>query len=341
MLEFYKEGSENPFSKLIRKLQLLIINNREASTLMPPAIITFSIVVFSLPAVSQGVKVFIIPIVLCLLTLQFWVHFVIRKFGNFGRIYSAFGSNVHIVTSHALAIEENISVTPAFEEWACDRLTQSMSRWGKLTKKFIDTDKECPPNWDGDFIVIGGPARNSKSLLLSIEMGTKVPGAFFFADAGGGPADPGNGYQKPWIITNSALDEIEVKYAGLAMDGADRDHGIIYVGPNPLNPDRRIIWIAGLAPYSTWGAARIITEMTRASHIGDQLDTSRSYCSVLFKVKFHSADKDDIRDLSIEHMVLSRGELGVPTIGLDRPRLDSKKFVSADTEAGVVDFSRK
>lgn len=106
-----------------------------------------------------------------------------------------------------------------------------------------------------DIVSVGGPVNNATTRMLLQEMTSKVS------------------FENLDIVTGKARYSLEKNNQGRLIT----DHGLLFVGPNPFNPDKRCMVVAGCDTNGVLAAAECLQLGHGRARIMKRLKTSLSY----------------------------------------------------------------
>lgn len=165
-----------------------------------------------------------------------------------------------------------------------------------------------PRNFGDNLILICGPVMNDFSAEINRKLSKKIVwfNGFYF-----GSVDlPQNGGQQVpeqnWSIRHRGITELNVSFEGFPNQGIAEDCGLIFIGPNPINPDNWLIWAAGLGPIATYGATKAFQNPILLELLGRGLFSSQRYCSALIQYRF---DPNNPIDGTVSSILVTGGTI--------------------------------
>jgi hypothetical protein len=200
-----------------------------------------------------------------------------------------FDKKIFIVTGAEKDRQGNYSMPP-YDRKAAELMAGFLRTIGIESQ--IDHCKSplVPRNFGGNLILVCGPVLNEFSEEVNRQFQTEATwfNGFHFSrrinlTKDNDQDDP---KEKRWVIHHRGITAIDVPFKGFPEQGVDEDCGIIYIGPNPINPDNWVIWVAGLGPIATYGAAKAFQSSNNMELLGRGLVNEHSYCSALIQYRF-------------------------------------------------------
>lgn len=147
-------------------------------------------------------------------------------------------------------------------------------------------DAAAPRTFSSEPIVLlCGPVGNSLTQDLNEHLSKSSRPAFYFSplDSASVPQIP-HGHKR-WIVAHNTFRDIQLVYPA----NGSEDYGIIFVGKNPKNENHWLVWLAGLGPHGTVGAARAFVDERVQAVLASHLRAS-PYVSALVKYRFTGLD---------------------------------------------------
>jgi len=146
-------------------------------------------------------------------------------------------------------------------------------------------------------VLVGGPSMNkfSDQINRGLAVDSEWYRGFYFDKIQSLSGETGEDLQDKycWVIKHKGMD-VHVTHTGIMLDKKKEDTGIIYVGPNPVNKNRWLMWIAGLSSGGTYGAAKSIYHYKHnldfVELLGGSLFNNHRYCSALIRYRYDASN---------------------------------------------------
>lgn len=179
-----------------------------------------------------------------------------------------------------------VSTLSEAERNAFQRYIEPLLSASRLGTKFVFSDSpDAPQDTNRDLILVGGPERNKLAKVINDQLARNAKDQRyhgFYFERGELPADPQEPAEAPWCIKSAGFGQAVASFTGLPPE-SDRDFGFLYVGPNPLVPDRWLIWAAGIGPAGSHGAVALLGDESVRARIAEGLLGRKNYCCTLVK----------------------------------------------------------
>lgn len=254
----------------------------------------------------------VVFLVICVFLLLIWLQYIPTRietdYFNSASVLAGFSKDVHVVIGMIRRPGDDSGPATTDLDTAA-LVSQLFGEIGREPKNpiFVYSD-EADLDWDRDLIVIGGPAFNPYARHLC--QAHRLPNCFIFTRE-----DPGE-HGNTFSISHTSLEKIII--TDREVGGKSIDYGIVYIGPNPEQTDKRILWVAGLRPASTLAAARIVSTKEYLQKIAKQITREKSYCSFLFRYEYRkNLGHIGYAKGNFTGLCYSSGERAIPDVALE------------------------
>ncbi|MFZ2488878.1 MAG: hypothetical protein WAZ19_12225 [Anaerolineae bacterium] len=198
-----------------------------------------------------------------------------------------FNKKVLIVTGALQDRHGNYDI-PYYDLKSAELMAETLGSIG--IKSQIDHCKShfIPRNMGDNMILICGPVVNYFSAEINRRLSSETPwfNGFYFGQLIPPEQSKQDVPEMEWGICHRGIAKLEIPFAEFPPQGRTEDCGIIYIGPNPINSDRWIIWVAGLGAFATYGAAKAFQNPIFLELLGRGLFSEQRYCSSLIQYRF-------------------------------------------------------
>lgn len=195
-----------------------------------------------------------------------------------------FNKKVFIVTGALLDYQGNYDF-PQYDLKAAELMAKLLNSIGIESQIFHCKDHSLTKDFGSALILICGPVMNDFSAEINRQLSSEVSwfnGFYFFKKNSDQTSPP----EKSWSILQRGTTAIGIFFKGFPKEGVNEDYGIIFIGPNPINPDNWLVWAAGLGAMATYGAVKVFKDSMFAELLGQWLVNKQRYFSAIIQYRF-------------------------------------------------------
>lgn len=246
--------------------------------------------------------VLLISSLLLVLFATYFIYSFERKYRDYLNVFKRIGKAT-IIVAHRLDDEHR--GTSVWDLLAAKEIKVALSKVGKSNFSEENVSSPDSSGQDRDLIIIGGPVTNPYSREINNSL-NRINNTINFSYNESQPLG------KQYYISCVGTNILNVEFESRKKLPNDFDHAVLYVGPNPFNEHRWLIWIAGLGPYATYGAAKMLTQPDFARIIGNQLDEKGTFCSAIVRYEFDGSTDEEVKKGRIVSFMTTTGRLSLP-----------------------------
>jgi hypothetical protein len=234
----------------------------------------------------QAIPVWVFGVVLILVILFPFADHVREQNQFWARVFR-FSRATQLITG-TIKDEHGEDNMPPYDKEAVDLLSSIMNRIGIRTHAYHCKEDLAWKTHQQNMVLICGPIRNERSaeVNLTLEQNTPWFSGFYLKKIESTNAPERQHQEEQWTISHSTIEGFSAPFHGLPAQGAQEDYGLIYIGPNPCNLRRWLIWVAGLGPIGTYGACVAFEDMDFVRMLATRLSHHKNYISACVRYRY-------------------------------------------------------